>query len=388
MTRYPDLASLSRRLTACICAAALISTYGSPVLAQAPKDKAPDTQGSEDKAPAKTPPAAESTSPTSPEAGQSDEGQPPARPEPDEATRKAAKEALAEADEAFAAEDYEVAHAKYVESNALAPSPAAHYGEGMSLVELDRPTEAYSVLTELMSSPDRDELGDEKLAAAQRQINELEKIPGTVALTTVPKTATVSVDGAVKPGSSPRHLELPPGKHTITIEAPGFETNTLEVDLKPAETKEEQTELMKTPPPEPAQKPAPPETAKPEPKPEPPPQPKEQNRVPAYVTLGVAGASAIVGTIFGIKALQTKSDFDKNPTTKAADDTERNALIADMALGVTITLGVTGIVLLTSDEPSEAAARAPAKRQRAQVQIAPYISPKGTSGGATAKVTF
>jgi hypothetical protein len=82
--------------------------------------------------------------------------------------------------------------------------------------------------------------------------------------------------------------------------------------------------------------------------------------VPAYVTLGIAGVAGVVGTIFGVKALGSKSDFDKTPSTEAADDTERSALIADMAFGVAITLGVTGVVLLTSDDeppPSAAASK-------------------------------
>ena len=48
--------------------------------------------------------------------------------------------------------------------------------------------------------------------------------------------------------------------------------------------------------------------------------------VPAYVTLGIAGVAGVVGTIFGVKALGSKSDFDKTPSTEAADDTERSAL--------------------------------------------------------------
>jgi hypothetical protein len=114
--------------------------------------------------------------------------------------------------------------------------------------------------------------------------------------------------------------------------------------------------------------------------------------VPAYVTLGIAGASAVVGTIFGVQALSSKSDFDDTPTTELADDTERNALIADMAFGVAITLGVTGVVLLTSDEdPAPATAqnvrlkRAPEKRA-GEVNLRPYAGPKG--GGASARVTF
>lgn len=111
--------------------------------------------------------------------------------------------------------------------------------------------------------------------------------------------------------------------------------------------------------------------------------------VPAYVTLGIAGAAAVVGTIFGVQALGAKSDFDDNPTTDAADDTERNALIADMAFGVAITLGVTGIVLLTSDdEPPPPSAKAPSRFRNVgtRLDVMPYAGPK--SGGAAARLTF
>jgi hypothetical protein len=109
--------------------------------------------------------------------------------------------------------------------------------------------------------------------------------------------------------------------------------------------------------------------------------------VPAYITLGIAGAGAVVGTIFGAKALSAKSDFDKSPTGSSADDTERNALIADMAFGVAITLGVTGIVLLTSDDSSSSSnAKLEKLPKRAKLVVAPYASPKG--GGAAAQYSF
>ncbi|HEY3496628.1 MAG TPA: PEGA domain-containing protein, partial [Polyangiaceae bacterium] len=129
----------------------------------------------------------------------------------------------------------------------------------------------------------------------------------------------------------------------------------------------------------------------PPPPPPPPPPPEPRSMVPAYVTLGIAGASAVVGTIFGVQALSSKSDFDDNPSTELADDTERNALIADMAFGVAITLGVTGVVLLTSDEEPAAAPAAKAGRltrspRGPELNVRPYAGPK--SGGASARVTF
>src|SRR5260221_105437 len=75
--------------------------------------------------------------------------------------------------------------------------------------------------------------------------------------------------------------------------------------------------------------------------------PERHSNAAAFVVLGVAGVGAVVGGIFGVKALQGKSDFDNGEkTTDKADQVEKDAPIADMALGAAITLGVTGTVLL------------------------------------------
>jgi len=127
----------------------------------------------------------------------------------------------------------------------------------------------------------------------------------------------------------------------------------------------------------------------PEVAPAPPPPPAEKHsKVPAYVTLGIAAGGAVVGTIFGVKALQSKSDYDKGPSTSRADDTERNALIADMAFGVAVTLGVTGIVLLTSgDDAVEAPKAAKLKLPpKGTFRVLPYVGRE--SGGAAARLTF
>jgi hypothetical protein len=107
---------------------------------------------------------------------------------------------------------------------------------------------------------------------------------------------------------------------------------------------------------------------------------------PAYVTLGVAGVSTLVGTYFGIRALSAKSDYNDHPTSKKADKVENSALVADMAFGVAITLGVTGIVLLTS--PDEPVAGSPTAKleKKPSLQVAPWASPK--SAGLGAQLTF
>ena len=121
---------------------------------------------------------------------------------------------------------------------------------------------------------------------------------------------------------------------------------------------------------------------------EPPSEPR--SKVPAYVTGGVAVAAAAVGIIFGAKALSDSSDFDKQPTTKKADDGENNALVSDMMFGIAITFGVTSAVLfLSNDAPSSSknalppkTAAAPAKKtQTVKFTPAPYVNQHGGGFG-------
>jgi hypothetical protein len=93
-----------------------------------------------------------------------------------------------------------------------------------------------------------------------------------------------------------------------------------------------------------------------------------------------------VGTGFGIAALAKKSDFDKNPTADTADTGENFALVADMAFGVAITLGVTSAVLfLTKDDdaqPAKSASAVPAKKKPLKIIPTPFIVPNGGGAGA------
>jgi hypothetical protein len=102
----------------------------------------------------------------------------------------------------------------------------------------------------------------------------------------------------------------------------------------------------------------------------------------------LAGAGLITGTVFGIMALNSKSKFNDNPTTESADAAERNALIADMSFGIALTLGITGIVLLTAkDKDADTAAAAKrSKLARGELIVAPYASRRG--GGAAARLAF
>jgi len=230
-------------------------------------------------------------------------------------------------------------------------------------------------------------VGDDKVADAKASLEALKaKLVGDVNVNTVPMGATISVDGTPQMGETPMVLKLTPGAHKLTVSASGFETKEVEIEVKPGEKVDQKIELSAKP----AAAPEPAPVAEPAPAPAspPPPPPEKRSKVPAYVTLGIASAGAIVGTIFGIQALNSKSDFDDNLTASAADETERNALIADMAFGVAITLGVTGIVLLTSSDDAAPKSTATLHKlpPKAKLNVAPYVNKEG--GGGVARLTF
>ncbi len=301
---------------------------------------------------------------------------------PDKKTADAARKAFADGQKAYGAGNYADAQTSFQKANDLIPSPQAAYWIAKCIDGLNKTEEAIAAYEKLLADPDVSKIGEEKSADAKTRLDALKAMMvGEVAVETNPMLASIAVDGVIQPGEAPLTLKLTPGKHKITVSAKGYQPKDVELDVKGGDKLKQTVALVKEEPP-PVVAAA---VVAPPPEQQPPPKPKEErSMVPAYVTLGIAGAGAIVGTIFGIKALSAKEDFNKTPTTELADDAERNALICDMAFGVAITLGVTGVVLLTSDdEPAAAQKQAP---KAATLELAPYIGKK--SGGASAKLSF
>ena len=115
--------------------------------------------------------------------------------------------------------------------------------------------------------------------------------------------------------------------------------------------------------------------------------PKKGSKIPAIITLSLAGAGAIVGSVFGGLALKSKGEFEDTPTQDLYDETTRNALISDMSFGVAITFGVTGVVLLVTSSSSGKDEKAEEKKAEGpHVWAAPWASPTGA--GAVGVVTF
>ncbi len=308
---------------------------------------------------------------------------------PDKKTRDDARKAYSDGEKAFNDGKYSDAYDDFKKAYSLIPSPHAQYWMAMCLDKEGKSAEAYAAFKTFFDNPRADKVGDEKMASAKDAFNRLKSTPGEVDFKTTPAGATITVDGQAQMGETPMSVKIPPGDHKIEVSAPGYQTQKMDLTIAPGEKQEQAVTLeagaapaAAAPPAAPAPAPAPAPT-------EPPAPPPKKSKVPAYVTLGIAGAGLIVGGIFGAKALGDKSKFNDHPTNDNADTTERDALIADMAFGVAITLGVTGVVLLTSSGSGDAAKESgkleklPAK---ATLNVAPYMSPHG--GGAAARVTF
>jgi hypothetical protein len=302
---------------------------------------------------------------------------------PDKKTADAARKAFADGQKAYGAGNYADAQASFQKANDLIPSPQAAYWIAKCIDGQNKTEEAIAAYEKVLADPDSSKIGEEKLADSKTRLDALKAtMVGEVAIDTNPMLASIAVDGVIQPGEAPLTLKLSPGKHRITVSAKGYQPKDIDLDVKGGDKLKQSVALVKDEPPPvvAAAVVAPPPEQAPPPK-----QTEERSMVPAYVTLGIAGAGAIVGTIFGVKALSAKEDFNKTPTTELADDAERYALICDMAFGVAITLGVTGVVLLTSDDEPAAASKAAAPKA-AKLELAPYVGKK--SGGASAKLSF
>jgi hypothetical protein len=310
--------------------------------------------------------------------------------------KAAARAAYASGQQAFNSGDFQAALQYFERADSMIPAIQARYWIAQSLDQLGRPADSLAAYEKLVNDPEFANLDAERQKIARDRLEALKQLPGTLTLSFDPPSANLTVDGqphdAAAAGAT-RSLQLAPGVHKLEARAPGYQDLKWDVMIEPAQTLEQPIRLTEAPPAAPATALAP---APVEPPPAPLPAAEPASKTPAYVTLAIAGAGAVVGTIFGIRALQAKDDFDSNPTANNADDVERDALIADMAFGITLTLGITGIVLLTTDDPaSESAAGSQTRKASAKLtpatkqgklEFTPYVSKSG--GGAGARLTF
>lgn len=302
----------------------------------------------------------------------------PAKETPEEKAKKEdAKKTFKEANEKYKAGDYAAALPLFQKADSLYPGSAPKHKIALCFDNLGKGPEAIAAYKAFLASSPSEKYKD-RIDAANKRISELEAaMPAIVTLRVAPEgvAAQITVDG--NPAVGP-DLQLPAGEHTIVISAEGHTPVTEVVNVRGNEKRELAVTLVPAAVPLPVEPPAP--------KPVEPPPEEGRSNVPAYVTLGIAGAGVILGTVFGIQALSAKSDFDDMPTVDNADAAERAALIADMSFGVALTFGITGAVLLFSGGGDEPAETGSAKTTSATPKVVPYGGPKG--GGVQATWAF
>lgn len=303
-----------------------------------------------------------------------------------EAQKKAeAKKLFTEAKQKFEAGDFAGALPLFREADELVPGAPPKYYAAVCVDKTGTPVDAIAAYQAYLDSKPDPEKYKDKIAEVTARIEAIKNTPAKVKVVTDPPSPfdlKLMVDGQVQAGPE---LSVPPGKHTIAATAEGYEETKQEIEVTFGETKEVKLSLTKAEPAPVVAVAPPPPPVEPAPQPEQPPpeKPKPRSNVPAYVTLGLAGAGAVVGTIFGVQALGAKSDFDADPTTENADRAERNALIADMSFAIALTFGVTGTVLLLSNR-SKSTDEAP--KTASKPVVVPFVGPTG--GGAAATLKF
>lgn len=302
---------------------------------------------------------------------------------PTDEQKAAARTAFEAGTKAYDEGNYAVAEEEFKKAEAAIPSPHAEYWIASSIDKQNKePTVVVAAYETFLSNPGAQYVGEEKLNEAKARTAELKKtLPAKYTFVTTPAGAQVSIDGAPPAGVTPLTTELTPGKHKIEVSLQGYDQSLVEIEVEGGSLVEQPITLTQSAAPA-AETPVPAAATEPT---------AERSMVPAYVTLGLGAAGLIAGTVFGILALDAKSQYDARPSESKADEVERNALICDMSFGVALTLGITGVVLLTSEEPkAEAPATArhtprPAAKS-GRLIVAPFASP--TSGGAAARMTF
>jgi len=278
-----------------------------------------------------------------------------------------AKKHYGEGEKKFKAGDYAGALPEFKAADDIKATPNSQRYIGLCHDNLGHYGEAVTWYEKFLAAvPDKmKKEGDEVKA----RVAQIKAMPARIRIETTPPGAAILADGKSM-GATPTEVELAPGKHILHIELAGYLPIDKDVDVSYGAKEEMKSELVAKPA-EKAVAVTPPVTSPAEQTKavEPVKEEKHEGRskLPAFITGGLAIVAVGIGTGFGIAALDKKSQFDKTPTSDIADTGENFALVADMAFGVAITLGVTSAVLfLTKDDdaaPAKSASATPAPKK-------------------------
>ncbi len=298
-----------------------------------------------------------------------------------------AKKHYGDGDTKFKAGDYAGALVEFQAADNIKATPQTARYIGLCHDNLGHFQDAVTMYERFLANvpPKMAAQGDEIRA----RVAAIKQLPGKVHVASEPAGAAIALDGKPQANGTPADVDVAPGHHTLHLTAPGHDPVDKDVDVTFASRQDVKVTLPTTA----APLPVPVAVVTPEPAPAPPPEPTppppaQHSMLPAWITGGLAVAAAGVGTAFGIMALSDKSKFDKTPLESTADDGENKALIADMAFGVAVTLGVTSAVLFLSHDETPPPATAQAARERNEaankftITPAPIVTAHGAGAGA------
>ena len=106
----------------------------------------------------------------------------------------------------------------------------------------------------------------------------------------------------------------------------------------------------------------------------------------ALIAAGIAVVGAAGATVFGVLALQNRSDYDKHPSYASSGNGNDDAAYADGCLAVAVAAGVTSLLLLLTDDTPRDGSAAAARKRAATLTATPVVTSRG--GGAGVLLRF
>jgi hypothetical protein len=307
-----------------------------------------------------------------------------------EAQKGEAKKHYGEGEKKLKAGDYAGALTEFKAADAIKSTPQSQHKIGICQDNLSRYAEAVAAYEAFLAAvPDKMKKEGDEIKA---RVAVIKAMPAHIHIDTTPPGASILADGKAM-GTTPTDVELAPGKHILHVELAGYLPIDRDMDVTYGAKQDIKTELMAKPaePVAVVHNETPVEMKPTETKPADNKEPKESHsKLPAFITGGLAIVAVGIGTGFGIAALAKLSDFNNAPTADKADTGENFALVADMAFGVAITLGVTSVVLfLTKDDDAPAttpatptAPQKTSKKKPLRIIPTPFVLPGGGGAGA------
>jgi len=246
------------------------------------------------------------------------------------------------------------------------------YNIGLAHERLGHLTEAIDALRRyLEGSPNADdaEIVNERMRTLQARLDST-----GIVLEVSEEGADVAVDGESR-GATPlaEPVRVSPGAHEVRVQRAGFHPLTIRVSVPAGERVTVQANLV------PVSEPAPPAVVQ-APVDTPPRETHGGGAGPLpWILIGVGGASAIGGVVFGLNALARRDDAndaaggDRQDYDAARLGAKRSALLADVTFGVALAAVSIGVILLlTSGGGDDEVARGDA----------PVVAPVAFEGGA------